>query len=445
MIIRQLAGQSLMAVAIRVLSVGLAYSFFVSAARLYDAQLFGSISFLVIAPLIMVEFATGGYLLLSQKNVPALHARTSNAELSRVCSFYAQRTLIFSVLFGMGLTLIDGLSQLFGRLLFTPLECLSLVTATVLLSQIWLMSQILRGIGRLQWALICSQFLWRLGLLALGALLFVFDLKVPLALIGGFQLILGANLALMTLLLRRCGIRVSWRGGRVQKDAPDLLFFALAQALAIAMGQLDIFIGRAVLEGPDYSHYIAANRVATLLPFFLQVAMMIVSPHVARLYADRDERQLQRVLTFGALLSFVPAFCIALVALIGSDSLFALFGRGFGDARAIFVVLVIGQLINCGSGLVSLALNQTGLHRHYVYLQSALFLLALPAAAGAAATWGSLGLATAMAAVFFLWNLLAHFLLRSRRGLDSSVLSALPLALQSFGAWRARSVSRSPF
>lgn len=431
--VQALALQSLLAIAIRIASVGVTYLFFVTVARTFAPEAFGSISFLVVAPLILVELATGGYLLLSQKTVPALHGTADARTFSLTCSHYVTRTLACSLLFGLALTVLNLGTMAAGRALFSGLECASLVVSTVLLAQIWLMAQIMRGIGALRGALLWSQFLWRLGLLLVAAVFFVTEAQALWMLLAAFALLLLVSLVAMLACLRRQDVRIGFRWSPVGEERSDILYFAMAQALAILMSQLDVFVGRAFLGAEQYSHYMAANRTATLLPFFLQVAMITIAPQLARLHAARDAGGAQQVLTLGALVSFVPAAGLALVALFSGHVVLGMFGRDFADAQLLLLILIMGQLVNCGSGLVSLALNQTGLHREYVGLQASLFGGAVILTCIGAYWHGAMGLAVAMVAVFLLWNGLAHRLLRRERGLDSSIFSVLPLL---FGAVR---------
>jgi O-antigen/teichoic acid export membrane protein len=148
----------------------------------------------------------------------------------------------------------------------------------------------------------------------------------------------------------------------------------------------------------------------------------VVSPHIATLYESRDRNALQRLARYSAWACLAPALVALIVyASVGDRMLALVFGEAFRSAHAALVILTVGQVVNCATGIVHSLLNMTGLERQT--LRGAVLgtttgvvsaLLLIP-------KFGLLGAAVATCVAVTVENLLLYAIVRDQLHITSSV------------------------
>ena len=147
-----------------------------------------------------------------------------------------------------------------------------------------------------------------------------------------------------------------------------------------------------------------------------------VGPQIARLYAQGEQRQLQRMVRTAAHWIFWPSLlaCAGLVLL--SSMILGFFGPEFLAGQPLLYVLVIGQVVNAATGPVAVMLNMTGYQDHTarVYGWSLLFKIGLSAIA--IPLGGAMGMAILTAGIVALQNIWLWGLTLKHLRLDASIL-----------------------
>jgi O-antigen/teichoic acid export membrane protein len=196
-----------------------------------------------------------------------------------------------------------------------------------------------------------------------------------------------------------------------------------ASAFTVTLLQVDIVIVGLMLGSRDAGIYAAASKTASLVMFVITAVNAVATPHYASLWALGRRDELQRLVTRLAGVIFWPSLAISLGIAVLSGPLLALFGSGFGAARASLLVLLVGQVINAAAGSVGYLLTLTGHHREAIRALglSAIGCIAL-AVAGVAA-FGLIGAAIGSTVGYLLWNGSLYWLVLRKLGIHASFLT----------------------
>lgn len=212
---------------------------------------------------------------------------------------------------------------------------------------------------------------------------------------------------------------VSTRSSEWLDISIPLFLIAMLQLLIVRM---DIILLGAIAGHEQAGIYAAASKVSELIVFALAAANVVVAPIVAGLYAGGDMHGLQNVMV--RLAAGVLAFTVPLVLLVVSTghAVLGVFGAEFQVAYVPLLILVCGQIVNALSGPVDFIMYMTGHQKQALQifalvtvLNLALNLLLIPA-------YGLEGAAIATASSVIIWNLLMRYYVRSRLGIEASVM-----------------------
>jgi O-antigen/teichoic acid export membrane protein len=124
---------------------------------------------------------------------------------------------------------------------------------------------------------------------------------------------------------------------------------------------IEIWIGGAFLTAVDSSYYSASMRLAMQLLLVGIAVQVVFSPAVSRLWSRGEQVPLQRLLRTGATLATVGMVVGWLPILIAPGEVMGLmFGAEFRDAAAVLLILTVGSLVNCLTGMCGTALMMSG-------------------------------------------------------------------------------------
>lgn len=169
-------------------------------------------------------------------------------------------------------------------------------------------------------------------------------------------------------------------------------------------------------------------RIANVTSFMAATPVAIINfvafPVIARLYAEKNIPQLQRVLTRLAQAQFVGVLLLCLPLLIAPHFLLNLiFGHEFATAGRSLRILTAAQLITSAFGLNAAVLNMTGHERRVTRAMVIALIFNLTALPIMTYLWGRPGAASALATALIIWNVLTWWDARRLLGVETSVLS----------------------
>ncbi|MBK8176686.1 MAG: oligosaccharide flippase family protein [Rhodospirillales bacterium] len=133
--------------------------------------------------------------------------------------------------------------------------------------------------------------------------------------------------------------------------------------IAVCFGLLthcDLLMVGFFLSATDVAIYQAASRTAALVSFPLFALNALVAPMIARLHAEKRLEDLQRTVTMATQVVFWPCLVGAVIAILGGRYILGIFGTTFESGHMVMSILVLGHLINVGTGPVSYLMTMTG-------------------------------------------------------------------------------------
>lgn len=203
----------------------------------------------------------------------------------------------------------------------------------------------------------------------------------------------------------------------------------LVDGSSMVLSQTDTLMIGAFLGAKQVGIYSAALKTSLWVQFILSAVNAISAPLIASLYAQGDRLGLQQLVSTIARWMFYPSLAIAVVLISFAEPILQLFGTQFAAAKGPLAILILGQLVNVGSGSVGYLMMMTGHH-----IQSAL-VVGVSAVANVILNLigihflGIVGAALATALSMAMWNVWLHALVVQRLGVRPSILAAFDSAI----------------
>ena len=193
---------------------------------------------------------------------------------------------------------------------------------------------------------------------------------------------------------------------------------------SVILNQTDTFMLGAMLGTKAVGIYSAAFKTSLWVQFILDAVNAISAPTIAALYARGDRQGLQQLVSAIARWMFYPALAIAVGLICFADPLLQLFGSEFTAAKGPLIALILGQLVNVGSGSVGYLLAMTGHQVQAASIMGVTALLNLVLNLVGIHYLGVMGAALATAFSMMLWNVWLHTIVVKRLDVRPSILAA---------------------
>ena len=206
------------------------------------------------------------------------------------------------------------------------------------------------------------------------------------------------------------------------RSALPLLAMSALMALNAQLGT--IFLG-SMESASAAGVYAVASRVALFTSFFWLAATYPLMPAVARIHAQGNRAELQRMLNRSAIATVLASAASALVLILFSGQLLALFGGDFGAGIWTMRILAFGELGKVLMGFAGLTLVMTGYERDLTAGVAVAAGLNVILNAGLIPIWGTNGAALGAAISVVASNALLAVLLWKRLRLVSLPLPRL--------------------
>lgn len=137
--------------------------------------------------------------------------------------------------------------------------------------------------------------------------------------------------------------------------------FTLIGGAGVIHSEADVVMLGWFRPADEVGVYRIAVQGAMLVPFGLQVVSSVLSPHLARLYAQGDRERLQRLVTLGARAVSLVALPVALAFVLAGGAIAAwVFGADFAASHTPLAILAIAQLVVSVFGLPGPLLSMAG-------------------------------------------------------------------------------------
>jgi O-antigen/teichoic acid export membrane protein len=173
--------------------------------------------------------------------------------------------------------------------------------------------------------------------------------------------------------------------------------------------------------------YTAVQKGAEVIVILLYATNMSLAPAIARLYARKDRRGLERTIEHMARATLLVSAPVAIAFMVFPHIYLGLFGASFQTGATALMVLALGQLINAAAGPSGTVLLMTGKERVAVRGVAIGLLANVLLAVVLVPPLGVTGGAIAFASGLALWNTVLVVLARRLVGVNVTAFRRLSL------------------
>ena len=198
---------------------------------------------------------------------------------------------------------------------------------------------------------------------------------------------------------------------------------ALADGMRSLQAELTILVLAILAAAADVGLFRIAVVTAAMAAAPLVVVNRVAFPVIARLHAESEHRQLQKVVTAFSRAQFGGVLLLSLPLFVAAGPLLRLvFGDDFGPAAPALVILAAAQVVNGAFGPNVALLNMTHHERRVTRAMGIALGVNLIGVAVLGSIWGLVGAAAAFAAGLVCWNVLTWLDARRLLGVDTFIL-----------------------
>ena len=140
----------------------------------------------------------------------------------------------------------------------------------------------------------------------------------------------------------------------------------LTSLLDLLLKQSDILMVGYFLGNTKAGIYAVAAKLATLAALGLSVADYVIMPKIAALYETKQFISLQKKIRTASFQILSISLPVILLLLIFGKPILTFFGSAYSEAYCPLVILLVGQLINAGTGMVGGLMTMTGHQRQFL-------------------------------------------------------------------------------
>ena len=326
-------------------------------ARYLGTSGYGTYAYAMAVLTVLLIFADLGIAQYTLRNVAGSVKSNILADQQIAVRYGLQTTLLFAlILSGIGLIFLS---------IFAVENTTALALVLILLpisAGFKFATYALRGMGKIT----LGQSLERLALptivfFSLWAMFSVVEWQTPINAI--YIQVFAYSLVLLLAtgyLLKQ--LQIPWHNLRLVSASPfslarQSLPFALIGMVGILNTQIDILMLGWFTNPDQVGLYRVASLASVLVAFGLQAANVALPTLFARLQANQDQQQLQRLVTISARLILFAAIPVAGVLILFGDTLAGLvFGEAFTASYGPMVILVVGELVGASFGSIGFLL-----------------------------------------------------------------------------------------
>jgi len=422
----RILGPGFIALVVKVAGAGLSYAMLVAFARMMTTDEFGQFGQML--NLAIVLAAAAGFGLptavlrywpghLAKGEFPLAKGFVRDAQLLLLAA--AVFLMIVGLLADSGLTGISTFGTRWGWL------AVALLAALFAFGDYY--SSALRAQGQTMWSLVPRDIAWRVAAPASAGLWLwssgsleagpaIAACIAIMALVAAVQYVVTARDA--ERILGPISPQRAWKAWR----GPLLPLWG-ASLLYAMVQQLDVVVVGTLVGPSEAGAYFAAQKTASLLGLVMIAAGLVAAPLMAGAYQAGQKEELQRICRMiGLAIAVTTLVGFGVLVLIGGPLLSA-FDPAYNVAYPIMLVLAFGYAIDALAGPSAYLMQMTSLEGPYLRLMAIVYAFVLALQFFLVPHYGVLAAACASAAGVCLWNVIAIRLLRSRIGVDPSILS----------------------
>jgi len=196
----------------------------------------------------------------------------------------------------------------------------------------------------------------------------------------------------------------------------------LVSATGVVASNADIIMLGWLSSTREVGLYSVAARLALLVSFLLQVTNSAISPKLAALYANGEQKEMRIMVKRVTSVLILIAFTSLVVFIFGGNYILGLWGNEFEDAYMVLIILGIGQFFNISTGCAGLLLIMCGYEKIQGYISISSVILNLTLNYFLIRTYGAIGAASATAITVGGENILKMIMAKRKVGISTMPL-----------------------
>lgn len=416
----RLARKGVLALGIKLVGAGLAFTLQVTLARVLGQSGYGQYAYVFAWLQVMLIFAQGGFSTAALRYVAEYRARQQPELVRGFLRRSTQIVLIESVLLALfmaGCAIALSRSGSVG----TVRSFLIASAALPVLAQFLLFAEVVRGLGHVLSSMLVSLAHPALLLLALLATAFLFRFQVSPA--EALVLNLGAAICALGLAaalqrqVQRDLTQDSQHAYRTSEWMSTSMQMTAIVGLTYLQGRTGVIVSGLLLDAQRAGTYAAIERVSDVALLGLTSVNMLAAPRFAALHAQGRLVDLQRYARLAALGASGFMFATVVPLVLFGKQILCVFGDEFASGYPALVVLLAGVAVNALCGSVGYLLNMTGYQRDTAKIACSSLCLNLILSAALIPKYGIIGTSIAFAISMAWWNVVMLLVVRRRLGI----------------------------
>ncbi len=397
---------------VQVSGVGITYIVQIFLARWLGTAEFGIYEYVVSSTLLLAIFAGLGLPTAVLRFIVQYRVTQEQQLLSGLIQGSWRLTWVVSLILTLGITGLILTVQDSRWVYFTPLLIGIWMMPFLALAQ--LQAEMARGFNKIILAYAPLSLIK--PVLVLGAAFYGLQLHSPLS----SEIVLGLSVLSLIFI-----VSSQWIVLQHQLQVEDQLttsdyqfrewlrvaFPLLLQGISfIILNQTDILMIGTIVSPEAVGIYSAAAKTAVWTTFVLQAVNTVVAPVFTTLYTQKNRVGLQSLVTTVAHWIFWPSLILSVAIIIFANPILSLFGSEFIAARLPMIILIIGQMVNVGSGSVGYLMVMTGHQNQSALIFGCCAVINIILNAITIPLYGIVGAALSTALTMAMWNILLHIL-----------------------------------
>jgi O-antigen/teichoic acid export membrane protein len=201
--------------------------------------------------------------------------------------------------------------------------------------------------------------------------------------------------------------------------------FFMISVLYVLNSRVDIFFIGFLKGNREVGVYNILMRVSEIISFALVIINFVLTPFIARLFANGDVLLLQRMVTRSARVVLLIGLLLTALIMVFRNYILLFFGVDSNNASNALLILCLGQLINIFFGSVGVLLMMSGNEKFSilslgvsVVFNVVLNVILIPA-------YGILGAAIATSGTLIVWNFLMYFFVRRKLHIRTTAIGIM--------------------
>lgn len=375
---------------------------------------------------LLLNFCLLGVDTLAVKNISVYHSTGSHPKLKGVLVF----SLMVALAGSLTVAFISAKAGfLFGWEVHQSVNWYILASSSLLLLSLNAVIQgALQGLKKIILSQIAEKLVRPVLLMLMVAALFFFGKITLQGLVYCNVLAIGLTFLLTLFFLYRhigSGMKRTKPEYELARWINSAAFFFLIGVLYVLNSRIDIFFLGFFKGSRQVGIYNILLRVSDVISFGLTIVNFVLSPLIARFFANGNAVLVQKVITRSAQVTFLCGLVLIVFIVIFRNPILNFFGVNYMNAPEALLILSAGQLVNVFFGSVGTLLMMSGNEKFSIFslLVSTVFnfvsnVTLIPA-------YGVVGAATATAGSLAIWNVLMYVFVRRKLHIRTTALGVM--------------------